>query len=263
MLQRFKLPRHFKALGAAVQGLFTPENWEDNIVMFHEGRCGSSVLAGLLDQHSAIHWDGEVYGDHNPGGPINRYLRYNHPLLYLRQRIARSEKSIYGFETKVYLHLNKQIGISLQKYLKGLEDLGFSRYIMLDRKNDLRRAVSTTVASKRKKWALSKQEKSQLVRVELDPEGVLSWSRRLNEINNKLDELLSGKSVLRLTYEEHIEPDPLIGYRKMCCFLGLPMERVNVETKKVNPFPLSEMIENYDEVCRVFSGTDSEWMLEK
>lgn len=32
-----------------------------NIVMFHIGRSGSTVLGDLLDQHSSVYWDGEIY----------------------------------------------------------------------------------------------------------------------------------------------------------------------------------------------------------
>lgn len=262
MLQRLKLLRHLGALGAVAKGLFTPENWEKNVVMLHEGRCGSSVLAGLLGQHSSIHWDGEVFGKSNPGGPVIRYIRYSYPLLYLRQRIARSEHSIYGFETKTDLHLQRYIGVSRGEYLDGLKGLGVSRYIVLDRKNNLRRRVSVRVAKKTKKWLLSKREEPQLVRVELDPESVLFWLRRLEKVNDELDELLSDETVLRLTYEEHIKPDPRIGYRRACEFLGLSPEEVSVGMRRINPYPLSDMIKNYDEVCRSLSGTKFEWMLE-
>ena len=29
--------------------------------MFHIGRCGSTVVSELLNQHSKIHWESELY----------------------------------------------------------------------------------------------------------------------------------------------------------------------------------------------------------
>lgn len=231
--------------------------------MFHEGRCGSSVLAGLLRQHSAIRWEGEVFGGHKPGGAVARYFRHKYPLLYLRQRVARSEGSIYGFETKIRLHLWRCLDISLEDYLHRIQKLGFSRYIVLDRKNDLRRVVSSLVSVKTRKWSASKRDKPELVQVELKLDKLISRLEQLQRISAELKEVLSDQALLWLTYEDHVELDPRIGYRKVCQFLGLPPEEATVKLKKLNPFPLSEMIENYDEVCRGLSGTDFEWMLEK
>lgn len=263
MLQQFKPLKRFSALGAVAQGLLRPEKWENNVVMLHEGRCGSSVLAGLLGQHSAIQWEGEVFGVFKPGGALARYFRYNYPLLYLRQRIARSEHSIYGFETKVRLHLWRKLDLSLREYLRGLQNLGFSRYIVLDRKNGLRRIASSLISVKTKKWAVSKREKPRLVQIELELDEIISWLEELQRISAELEEVLSDRALLWLTYEDHVAPDPRIGYRRVCEFLDLPPEEVAVTLKKVNPFPLSEMIENYEEVRRGLSGTDFEWMLEE
>ena len=38
--------------------------------MFHPGRCGSTVLGNLLNQHPSIEWDGEIYE------PQGRFYRY-------------------------------------------------------------------------------------------------------------------------------------------------------------------------------------------
>lgn len=264
MLQRLDSWKgRLRVLGTVIHGLLTPENWEGNVAMFHEGRCGSTVLTGLLGQHSAIQWEGEVFGAFQPGGALTRYLRYSYPLLYLRQRIARSEHSIYGFETKVRLHLWRQLDISLEEYLRGLQSLGFSRYIVLDRKNGLRRIASSLISVKTKKWAVSKREKPRLVQIELEPGDLISRLEELQRISAELEEVLSDRAFLWLTYEDHIAPDPRIGYQKVCDFLGLLPEEATVNLKKLNPFPLSEMIENYDEICCGLSGTDYEWMLER
>ena len=36
-------------------------NREDYVAMFHIGRCGSTVLANMLSDHSEFHWGAEIF----------------------------------------------------------------------------------------------------------------------------------------------------------------------------------------------------------
>jgi hypothetical protein len=67
---------------------------------------------------------------------------------------------------------------------------------------------------------------------------------------------------LTLTYEDDIESDPMIGYRKMCDFLNIVPEPMTVRFKKRNPFPLERIILNFEDVEAALRGSRFEWMLE-
>jgi hypothetical protein len=65
------------------------------IAMIHHGRCGSQVLGDLLDQHSRICWEGELFE------PLSHKLP-KRPMPHLRQHLRACRKAMFGFETKHY-----------------------------------------------------------------------------------------------------------------------------------------------------------------
>jgi hypothetical protein len=77
-----------------------------------------------------------------------------------------------------------------------------------------------------------------------------------------LRECTRPSRLLELTFEEDIERDPMLGYRKVCEFLDLAPAPVDLRLGRSNPFPLRSMIANYDEVLAHLRGTDREWMLD-
>ena len=73
--------------------------------------------------------------------------------------------------------------------------------------------------------------------------------------------LLTGREILDLTYEDDIADDPHRAYRRICDFLGVTPEPVEVRYGRTTPFPLSGVIENFDEVKAALASTEFEWML--
>jgi hypothetical protein len=75
-------------------------------------------------------------------------------------------------------------------------------------------------------------------------------------------EMMSDWSKLELTYEDDIEQNPHNGYEKVCEFLDLEPIAAKARWAKTNPFPLSQLIRNWEEVCEEISSTSHSWMLE-
>lgn len=78
-----------------------------------------------------------------------------------------------------------------------------------------------------------------------------------------MERSLGGRNVLRLTYEEDVERDPRVGYRRICSFLEIKPHDVPVRLGRTNPFTLGELIENFDEVRQALDGSQYGWMLEE
>jgi len=76
-----------------------------------------------------------------------------------------------------------------------------------------------------------------------------------------LDELLKDQKALWINYEDDILSDPLHGYLRVCRFLKLDADKAKVRLGRMNPFPLSEIISNYQEIESELFGTEYEWML--
>jgi len=234
------------------------------IAMIHHGRCGSQVLGDLLDQHSRICWEGELFE------PLSHKLP-KRPMPHLRQRLRACKKAMYGFETKHY-HPDL-MGVEWPDYIAGLEDLGFRKFIIQRRANLLRTFVSALVGkAKGHVYHLPAGKTASLQKLTLDPQAVYFDDkpvRLLDALEFTADRmelarrLLAGHDILCLTYEEDIAEDPSRAYRRACDFLGVEPEPVEIKYGRTTPFPLRDVIENFDEVKAALAGTEFEWMAEE
>ena len=232
------------------------------IAMIHHGRCGSQVVGDLLGQHSQILWEGEVFE------PLVHKLPKN-PMSHLRRRLRACPKAMFGFETKHY-HPDL-MGIEWPDYVAGLKELGFRKFIIQRRANLVRTFVSALVGrAKGNVFHLPAGKSASLQKLRLDPQAVyfdekpvklLDALKFTTERIELARQLLSDHDVLCLTYEEDIADDPSRAYRRVCGFLGVEPESVEIKYGRTTPFALAEVIENLDEVQAAIAGTEFEWML--
>jgi glycosyltransferase involved in cell wall biosynthesis len=232
------------------------------VAMIHHGRCGSQVLGDLLNQHSQILWEGEIFE------PLIHELP-KRPMSHLRQRVHACGKATYGFETK--LHHPRLIGLDWPEYVNALEQLGFRKFIIQRRRNLLRAFVSGLVAkAKGHVYHVPAGTPTSLKRLIIDPKAVYFFDEPANLLETlrfttrrleSVQQLFRGHEVVHLTYEDDIAEEPKRGYRKVCEFLSIEEEPVGVSLGRTTPFPLCDVIENFDEVKAALAGTEFEWML--
>lgn len=238
-----------------------------NVAMFHIGRVGSSVVAELLGQHSKIDWAREFY---HPDNMWRTYLPQKKPIRRLRIRMALSGPKIFGFETKYQRGGDLQrIGMALGSYCEKLSDIGFDYFVLLERKNLLRRHVSSMIGRKQGKWH-HKEEKQTITQVKIDPEDIdgrgtslISYFENLQRDKTLLLSRVKDKKLLHITYEEDVLDNPKEAYQKICDFLDIELESAKVSIKKSNPFPLRDIISNYRDVESKLEGSEYEWMLDR
>jgi hypothetical protein len=244
------------------------------IAMFHIGRCGSTVVANLLAQHRNIFWANELYE------PIfKQWDRLNPnftqpgvmpmlPIEYLKKSMSKSN-AIYGFEIKPY-HL-RLIGMPFEEYLKEIEILGFRHFILLDRRNKLRKIISSVKAKGSGIYHLRKGSSPQFEKIKIPIDNIRidneskSLLRFINDYQRDVDlinEILKSKTFLRLTYEDDIEDDPLKAYSAICEFIGVKTINPTISLSKTTPFPIRDLVENFDEVASCLSNSPHKWMLE-
>jgi hypothetical protein len=232
--------------------------------MFHIGRSGSTVLADLLAQHPRVVSDGEIYHSKDKWTPQYK------PVQYLRERVHAAGDRIYIFEIK-FFHA-KIIGMDFADFVHILFRDGFRRFVVLKRRNFLRKIISAHVAHQSNDWHLPNDKRAKLIRTMLDPNKVcidltakplLAFLEDYQRNFEKLDVLLQAQPVLRLTYEEDIHDDPRIAYGRVCDFLGIERHPVTVRYSKTTPFPLKDILANYAEVDAALAGTPFYWMLEE
>jgi len=239
-----------------------------NIIIFHNGRVGSTVLASLLNQHSKIQWDGELFVKR---GIYNQHFR-DMPIEFLKQKIYQFKTEYYGFELKSMpkQHLGKdELDMTFDDFMTILNDFKFNYYINIKRKNYLKQHISLErVIQKKIRHTDKKISKDKIIidvnniRVGLNYDTMLNNFRLLDEHYLAIESKIADKNSLLLTYEEDILPNPLIAYEKICNLLDIKSENPKIELKRTNPYPIEETVENYSEVCEALRGSKYEWMLE-
>ncbi len=239
-----------------------------NIVVFHNGRVGSTVLASLLNQHSKIQWDGELFVKR---GIYNQHFR-DMPIEFLRQKTYQYKTEFYVFELKSMpnQHLGKdELNMTFDDFMKILNDFNFKYYINIKRKNYIKQYISLErVIQKNIIHTDKKINKGKIkidvnkTRIGLNFDTMLNNFRLLDEHYVAIESKIKSKKSLFLTYEDDILPNPLIAYRKICNLLEIKPENPTIELKRTNPYPIKDMVENYSEICEIIKNTKYEWMLD-
>jgi len=241
-----------------------------NVICFHGGRVGSTVLGNQLNQHPRISWRGEVFWadakrrseatDHHTFVPIDD------PKRVLRRESHRAAMRIFGAEIK-YTDL-EMYDFPLPQLLPWLKRNAITHFIVQRRRNVLRQFVSGSIVARSKRWRQLQDQSPTLTRFHLDPIAADRFGNTLREALDKSIQLdedarmhLEGERLLELTYEEDIEADPRIGYHKACDFLGVERAPVIINDSRMNPYQLSEILENFEEIARYLEDTPYAWMV--
>jgi len=237
-----------------------------SLVLIHRGRCGSTVLGAMLDQNEQVYWDGEAL---MPPSLSERWLR--------RLQGARGVSNIrdlkvlmrYARTRSYVLSCKGQPGCSsISRLVRDLSDAGFDRFAVLERKNALRWLVSAEIGSQRQRWHLRQGDSPRLnpVWIPLLYDQQKTLADRLHGLANwhkEVRDCLAGRPVLNLTYEDHVETDPARAYREVCEFMDVTATPVRITQARLNPFPLTRLIANFNEVETALRRTGLEWMLQE
>lgn len=249
-----------------------------HILMVQWGRVGSTVLGDLLGQHPDVHWSGEILRGPSllfpqRGGRPTRYSKSpyfpHEPIGWMRHQMRRRTKPRFGCEVKPW-HIGDN-GFTEVGFLAHATRLDFDSFVLLHRRNNLRRIVSVLVAAQTKRHHVPLGAEVKLHRVRIDCPNLSvsghvqpllhhlrAWDRELATFR----ELLQGRTVADLEYERDVQDDPLVAFNKIREVAGLPPAMVTVTLARTNPFPLKDMVENLDEVSAYLADTPYSWMAE-
>lgn len=236
------------------------------VMMFHSGRSGSTVLAELLDQHPEVCWQGEII--HRLFAQLGiRRVRIPPKALLLDSMID-VEAPIVGFEAQYYM-IGLHLRSSLPAFVRALRELDFQHTIVLSRSNLLRMVVSNLVAIERNRWSFGIGEPVPMTRIRIDLDQVYDYPGTTlltvleAHVRNRRRALRLLSDPLELVYEDDVESDPRIGYRRICEHIGIPPVDVTVTTRRATPYALAEIVENYDDVRAALRGTPFQWMADE
>lgn len=244
------------------------------VAMLHTGRCGSTVLGNMMEEHSQIFWRSEIFerfmNDTCESSKFKHKEHFVHKVV--RDCSNQQASKIYGFETK-YLpqqHLcSTNIGMDIKSYLSCLHQIGFNKFILLYRKNYLRQVISVQVGRITKQWhTITKREAPTKVTIDLKSFQIGCVTLPLLDLFDSYDknfelakQLLSEYGFILLVYEDDILPDPNIAYLKVTQYLNVDNEFPAVNLTRSNPFKISDMVSNFSELRQLLDPTQYKWML--
>ena len=248
-----------------------------HVLMLHTGRSGSTLLASMLDRHPEMFCDGETIERpfhqlaHAEGTSIAKQfgaIDLGAAVGHLDKRIRRlSAGRIYCAELQPYQL--EMMGAALPDLLAAIEPLGFDRFIILNRRNHLRKIVSHMIATTYNRHHVKGESIKSAPTTRLNPDRCFV-GHRMRELVEQIDEyeaffhessqLLRGHQVLHLDYDADISSNPQQAYHSVCKFLRVGDHPTTVDLKKTTNFPLTELIENYDDVAQALENTAYSWM---
>ena len=248
------------------------------VATWHEGRCGSSVLGALLNQHSQIQAANEIFSRYMP----RRWGDKPVPTMpdVLRQAMAQASKPVLQIEIKSLQAQNRSLypALTLEHWFEQLLAHGFRRQVVLHRRNGLRRLVSHLMAQRSGVFVQSAAEPlAQRPPLLINPAAIqegaethdlVHWLDLYATTHQQLVEALERfcavqalPAPLQLVYEESLEADPQVAYRQLCAWLELEPEPVTLLHRRINPEPLPQLIANWEEICSLMAPTPHAWML--
>ena len=250
------------------------------LATWHQGRCGSSVLGSLLNQHSQIQAQNEIFSRYMP----RRWG--DQPVPPMQEvwaaAVRQAHKPVLNVEVKCLSAQNFSLYpmACFRDWLQAAADQGFERHLLIHRRNGLRRLVSHLMAQRSGVYvqqhdapshALANRQLTidlEAIREGVETHSLLGWlecyDNTHQHVCDALQQWCSEKQQpppLELIYEEVIEPSPQLAYGKICAALELEPEPVTVRFRRINPEPLSQLVRNWAEINALLAPTRFAWML--
>jgi hypothetical protein len=216
------------------------------------GRTGSSHLQSLLDSHPDIRCFGELFSKRAPeGGPGFVHSPHDDAGVYLRELFGRRRERAVGFK----LPMN-----SIRDHPESSELVRADtemRVIRLSRRNRLAQLVSRRLQATTR-VSHSIQGGYGDTTVEIEPRRALNALERMEADEADLDDRARGRETFRIAYEELAEEERLEELQR---FLGVEPEPLRSWFEKLRTRPMSEAVENWQELEVALRGTRHEAFL--
>ncbi len=133
------------------------------------------------------------------------------------------------------------------------------KIIHLTRENRLRTIVSQDIAFMTDEWSVSNRDRGTPLterRVVLDTAHLIERLEEIRDFENRIRQGVEDRHVLEVAYQE-LTGNPVGTFQRVGEYLGVnDIDPSVIDMTKQNPEPLSLLIENYDEVCRLLETTE-------
>ncbi|WP_135502639.1 sulfotransferase family 2 domain-containing protein [Roseovarius aestuariivivens] len=225
----------------------------DYFVVFAEMRTGSNFLEANINAFDGFECYGEAFNPHFIGYPnrteiagISQATRDAHPASLIAA-IKEKTDGLGGFR---FFNDHDPRVLDL-----AMDDPRCAKIILT--RNPVDSYVSWKIAQATGQWKLTNVKRRKDARARFDP---VDFERHVSRLQSFQVELLnrlqkSGQTAFYIAYEDLQDLDVINGLAR---FLGSDerLERLDGTLKRQNPSPLSDKVENFDEMAQALSGLD-------
>ncbi len=232
-------------------------------IILGRSRTGSNFLRSLLFSHPEVLVLGEIFRntdtidfDHPQFQLSPKILKIyqNDPISFLRKivfnKVHAGIKAV-GFKL-FYYHAREFPFSQLWEELKKQKDI---HIIHIKRKNILRTHLSRENALKTGQWVNTDGKNIQVQTYKLDYESLLKDFIQTRAWENEADEFFCDHPKIEVIYE-HLSQNTDVEIQKIQKFLNLSKVPVKAQTHKQIQQPLSQIIENYEDLKSRFNNTE-------
>lgn len=229
-------------------------------VVISSARSGSTYFCRWLDAHPDITCAEEVFKSdrdfydgnrhHLPGELLDLKRRNEDPLSFANDVWnAFDDVRAVGFKI-----LTDQNAVVLNAVIR---DASVHK-IILERENALRQLVSLELARKTGQWVMRSSDTLNKTSVFVNPNEVLAYAQKQERLYGMFRKTLDATSqpYVWITHEELFSRDQNRCFERSCALLNVPMSSAaKPDVIRQHPEPLSELIENFEEVKKALEGT--------
>lgn len=234
-------------------------------VVYHTARTGSTMLSSALSEHSQVHGEKEIFHQRFYKYEGASYSKYKTAKDYIEKEFypkLKSHHKAFGFKLQSYQAMKERHPdpegelIDLRDYLIEND----YRFIVIYRLNKLDQFVSQLYAHTNDHWhRYIEDDKSEPPRIELKEKMVVErkrfanwyyWNREQEDIIYRDLKKINHENVMKVVYEDlTLDWSRYMDY--ICDWLDIDREVIRPTTWKSRDVPVSDWIENYDELIEI------------
>lgn len=239
-----KLKHHLLINYCYLRSFFPPRNRKVKVLIFGQGRSGSTLLEDLIASSGLFRARGEIIR------PFRSILKY--PIRFIKGFSRHKFDENFIFHTKIY-HLSyfgKEL-IHPQDYLESLYHDGW-KIIFLFRKNTLRQCISNQIAMQSKRWFYN-SDSNVNNKYYLDLENLEKQMDMRLCFLEKEQEYLKHIPHVTVNYENDLlySKNHQMTIDRIFSFLSLPKTKISTQFKKGGKNDLKDQISNYTELVQL------------
>lgn len=224
----------------------------DFFVVFAEMRTGSNFLEDNLNAFAGLRCHGEVFNPHFIGHKdktelmgVSMQARERDPMRLIT--VLKAQEGLNGFR---FFHDHDPRVLDAL-----LRDKRCAKVVLT--RNPLESYVSRKIAAETGQWKLTDAKHRKSAKIRFDEQEFLQMLDKVQGFQVRLQHALqaSGQTAFYLTYEDALDLDVVNG---LAAFLGVDesMPELSTKLKKQNPAPLSDKVENYDQMTDALARMD-------